>query len=76
MGYNERDNILGDDSFRTFNEVLETANNEDVDFVLLGGDLFHDNRPSATTYFKTSQILNEHVFGQPSPGKLVNLDNP
>ena len=54
LGYNERDNILADDSFRTFNEVLETANNEDVDFVLLGGDLFHDNRPSATTYFKTS----------------------
>ena len=55
--------MIGDDSFRTFNEMLETANNLNVDLVLLGGDLFHDNRPSASTYFKTSQILNKHVFG-------------
>ena len=63
LGYLERDPVIGDDSFRTFNEMLETANNLNVDLVLLGGDLFHDNRPSASTYFKTSQILNKHVFG-------------
>lgn len=63
LGYQERDTVIGDDSFRTFNEMLETANNLNVDLVLLGGDLFHDNRPSASTYFKTSEILNRHVFG-------------
>ena len=42
MGYKEKDPILGEDSFTAFEECLEIANRRDVDFVLLGGDLFHD----------------------------------
>lgn len=38
--------LLGNDSFITFEEVLQLAVNEDVDFILLGGDLFHDAVPS------------------------------
>ena len=71
LGYKEKDKEIGDDSFRVFEEMLETANEMEVDFVLLGGDLFHENRPSAKTYLKASQIFNKHVFGQTSPGKLV-----
>ena len=69
LGYKENDTNIGNDSFRVFDEVLEISNNLNVDFVLLGGDLFHDNRPSSSTYFKTSHIFNKHVFGQLSPAK-------
>ena len=41
------------------------ANQQQTDFVLLGGDLFHELRPTSETYYKTSKILNEQVFGPP-----------
>lgn len=34
-----------------------------VDFVLLGGDLFHDNKPSRTTLFRTMQLLRKYCYG-------------
>ena len=72
LGYKEFDPVIGDDSFRTFEEVLETANKLCVDFVLLGGDLFHDSRPTASCYHKASEIMNKHVFGESnSPSKLT-----
>lgn len=46
--------MLGDDSFDTFEECLVNANNLKVDIVLLGGDLFHEHRPSSNAYFKAS----------------------
>ena len=63
MGYKEKDDILGEDSFEAFNEVLEVAANQHVDFVLLGGDLFHEHTPSQSAYYKCSKIFNKHVFG-------------
>lgn len=42
MGYNENDQVMGDDSYDSFEETLQIANDLDVDFVLLGGDLFHE----------------------------------
>ena len=42
MGFREKDPIVGEDSFNAFEECLEIANELNVDFVLLGGDLFHD----------------------------------
>ena len=38
-----------DDSFMAFEEVLQLAAKHGADFVLLGGDLFHDNKPSRQT---------------------------
>ena len=54
LGFKETDQVLGDDSFRAFDEVLEKANEHEVDFLLLGGDLFHVLHPSASTYLKAS----------------------
>ena len=64
LGYKEYDKILGEDWFNTFDEALEYANKLKLDFVLLGGDLFHEHRPSTNSYFKASKIFNEHVFGK------------
>ena len=45
VGYNERDPHRGDDSWKTFHEIMCLAKERDVDMVLLAGDLFHDNKP-------------------------------
>ncbi|KAJ2629058.1 meiotic recombination, partial [Coemansia sp. RSA 1287] len=45
LGYMERDPVRGLDSFSAFSEILQLAQLHKADMVLLGGDLFHDNRP-------------------------------
>lgn len=50
------------DSFRTFEEILELAKKNDVDFVLLGGDLFHDCQPSAHCMQKCTELLKKYVI--------------
>ena len=45
VGYNENDPITGDDSWKTFHEVMMLAKNNNVDMVLQSGDLFHVNKP-------------------------------
>ena len=49
QGVWEKDEIRKDDSFLSFEEVFEVAAANNADFVLLGGDLFHDNKPSRNT---------------------------
>lgn len=61
LGYNETHHICGNDSFETFEEILNLAKEENVDFVLQGGDLFHENKPSRNTYNKTIQILRKYI---------------
>jgi double-strand break repair protein MRE11 len=49
LGYLENDQVRGDDSFVSFEEVLKQCKYENVDFLLLGGDLFHHHNPSKKT---------------------------
>ena len=63
LGYNERDAVRGMDSFAAFEEVLYLAKKFQCDMVLLAGDLFHENRPSRTTLFRTMQILRKYCMG-------------
>jgi double-strand break repair protein MRE11 len=63
QGVWERDECRGNDSFASFREVFEIARHSQVDMVLLGGDLFHENNPSRSTLVKCLQILNEHCLG-------------
>jgi double-strand break repair protein MRE11 len=34
-----------------------------VDMILLGGDLFHDNKPSRSTFHKTIQLFRDYCMG-------------
>ena len=63
MGYQERDPIRGEDSWRSFDEVLTIAEEWDVDMVLLAGDLFHDNKPSRKALYHVMSSLRKHCLG-------------
>ncbi|GJQ08358.1 hypothetical protein GpartN1_g149.t1 [Galdieria partita] len=70
LGYCERHPIRGDDSFHTFEEILLLARRHQVDMVLLGGDLFHENKPSRSCLVRTMRILRDYCLGE----KPVALD--
>ena len=63
VGYNERDPVRGDDSWKSFEEVMGLAQDHDVDMVLLAGDLFHENKPSRKSMFHVMESLRRHCFG-------------
>ncbi|KAL2256230.1 hypothetical protein VTK26DRAFT_1965 [Humicola hyalothermophila] len=63
VGFEERDPIRKDDSWRTFDEIMGLARTEDVDMVLLGGDLFHDNKPSRKAMYQVMRSLRKNCLG-------------
>ncbi|KAI2625304.1 DNA repair exonuclease [Hypomontagnella submonticulosa] len=63
VGYEERHHIRGDDSWKAFDEIMNLARKEDVDMVLLGGDLFHDNKPSRKSMFQVMRSLRKNCLG-------------
>ena len=64
----------GLDSFAAFEEALYLAKRFRCDMVLLAGDLFHDNRPSRRTLYKTMEILRRYTMGQ-DPVQIQILGN-
>lgn len=73
LGYAEKDAIRGDDSFLAFEECLEKALENDVDFILLGGDLFHDTNPSSHSLHKCMKLLRRYTLGdKPIEFEIVN----
>ncbi|KAJ1509843.1 Double-strand break repair protein mre11a [Coelomomyces lativittatus] len=63
LGFMEKDPIRGEDSFNTFEEILKLAQEHNVDMLLLGGDLFHDNHPSRKTLYKTMELFRTYCLG-------------
>jgi Calcineurin-like phosphoesterase len=61
LGYEENDAVRGMDSFAAFEEVLYLAKRFHCDMVLISGDLFHENRPSRRTLYKTMEIIRRYV---------------
>ena len=76
LGYMEKDPVRGDDSFRAFEEVLEIARVNQVDMVLLGGDFFHDNKPSRSTLVKAMRILRNLCMSPEGEIKLAVRSDP
>ncbi|XP_054789530.1 double-strand break repair protein MRE11-like [Prosopis cineraria] len=62
LGYMEKDEIRRHDSFQAFDEICSIAKQKQVDFLLLGGDLFHENKPSRSTLVKAIEILRRHCL--------------
>ncbi|URE27132.1 Cyclin-dependent kinase, partial [Musa troglodytarum] len=62
LGYLEKDEIRRFDSFQAFEEICTIAEQNKVDFILLGGDLFHENKPSRSTLVKTIEILRRYCL--------------
>ncbi|KAG1935275.1 double-strand break repair protein MRE11 [Pimephales promelas] len=63
LGYLEKDAIRGNDTFVTFDEIMKQAVQNEVDFVLLGGDLFHDNKPSRKTMHSCMEMMRKYCMG-------------
>uniref|UniRef100_A0A673HI09 Double-strand break repair protein MRE11 n=1 Tax=Sinocyclocheilus rhinocerous TaxID=307959 RepID=A0A673HI09_9TELE len=63
LGYLEKDAIRGNDTFVTFDEIMKQAMQNEVDFVLLGGDLFHDNKPSRKTMHCCIEVMRKYCMG-------------
>ncbi|KAM0672766.1 putative subunit of Mre11 [Ordospora colligata] len=80
LGFKENDPIRGDDSYRTFEEILKIANEKKVDMILQGGDLFHENRPSRGCLSKTVGLFRKYCFGEKmselKSNVCLNTDDP
>lgn len=55
--------VVEPDSFNTFEEILQLANDKEVDFLLLGGDLFHENKPRPHILRQTTDLLRKYCLG-------------
>ncbi|KAH9847009.1 DNA repair exonuclease [Lenzites betulinus] len=75
IGYLERDPVRGQDSINAFKEVLQLAVKNDVDFILLAGDLFHENRPSRDCLYQVMALLREYTLGD-RPIQVELLSDP
>lgn len=62
LGFMEKDEIRRHDSFHAFDEICSIAKQQEVDFLLLGGDLFHENKPSRATLVRTIEILRHYCL--------------
>lgn len=75
VGYNESDPVRGDDAWRTFEEIMEIAKDQDVDMVLQCGDLFHINKPTKKSLYHVMRILRRCCMGD-KPCELELLSDP
>ncbi|XP_061917830.1 double-strand break repair protein MRE11-like [Entelurus aequoreus] len=63
LGYLEKDAVRGRDSYITYDEILKCAQTNQVDFILLGGDLFHDNKPTRRCLHSCITTLRKYCMG-------------
>ncbi|RFU30874.1 hypothetical protein B7463_g5439, partial [Scytalidium lignicola] len=74
VGYEERDPIRKDDSWKSFHEIMCLAKDRDVDMILLAGDLFHDNKPSRKAMYQVMRSLRMNCLGE-KPCELEMLSD-
>ena len=61
VGFSESDGVRGQDALISFEETLQLARTHKVDFILHGGDLFHDARPSRESVHGTMRLLQHYL---------------
>ena len=57
--------MRGGDSFAAFEEVLLQSKAKKADLLLLGGDLFHDNKPTRNTLHRCERLSAAGVCSPP-----------
>lgn len=67
LGFKYDDHIRGQDSYQAFEEALKIGRDEEADFILLGGDLFHVNKPSVLTEQTCLAIIRKHMSSSNKP---------
>ena len=60
LGFKETDAVRGDDSFNAMEEIFQMAG--DYDMLVLGGDLFHDNKPTRHCLHRTIGMFRKHCL--------------
>eukprot|EP00052_Salpingoeca_macrocollata_P023144 m.202966 g.202966 ORF g.202966 m.202966 type:complete len:723 (-) comp21968_c0_seq5:183-2351(-) len=75
LGYMEKDAVRGNDTIVSFEEILEIATERQVDMVLLGGDMFHENKPSRKILYQTMELIRKYCMGD-RPCALDFLSDP
>ena len=63
LGFGCKDPVRGQDSQRTFEEILRVGRERGVDFVLLGGDLFHQSTPPKNVMDGAIRALRKYCLG-------------
>jgi double-strand break repair protein MRE11 len=64
LGFKDKDSVRCDDSYAAFEEVLLTARKRQADFVLLAGDMYHENKPQRRTMHSSMELLRKYTYGQ------------
>jgi len=59
----QSDCVLGGDTYTTFEEILFLAQEKNVDFILLGGDLFHDSKPTPRCIHDCMSLIRKYCMG-------------
>jgi double-strand break repair protein MRE11 len=73
LGFNDECPTRADDSFNAFEEVLQLAVSQQVDLLLLGGDLFHKNKPSRKCMYRCMNLLRKYCMGdKPCPFQIIS----
>lgn len=75
LGYAEKDPVRWNDSFETFEEMLQLAHTHKVDAIFHAGDMFHDNKPSRHTMTRTIELLKKYCLGD-KPCHLQYCSDP
>lgn len=75
VGYNESDPVTGDDSWKTFHEIMMLAKSNNVDMILQSGDLFHTNKPSKKSLYQVMKSLRLACMSD-RPCELELLSDP
>lgn len=55
--------------------LLISSQSPQVDFILLAGDLFHENRPSRDCLYQVMSLLREYTLGD-KPVQIELLSDP
>ena len=74
LGFCDTDALRCRDSLAAFEEVLRLSKDEKVDMVLLGGDLFHENKPTRWTMHNTIKLFEKYALGDEAVGMEILSD--